>query len=452
MSENDLVLACEGQRVLAVGKILGSYEYDGNLAFPHKRRVDWLLLEPWLLPHQEGLRTTVWELGKNAQNLLELERRLFHREKGATQGPPPGPQPPPGPIAPLPPLDPIAGRVENVLQRKKQAVLYGPPGTGKTYSALRIAKDLAARHTFRKNFVTLTEPERSEIEGAAGLVRLCTFHPGYGYEDFIEGLRPRTIEGQMVFEPREGIFKQLCTDAVKQPDRNFFLVVDEINRGDVPRIFGELITVIEVDKRGLPITLPLSGKSFTVPRNVFLIGTMNTADRSISLLDTALRRRFGFIELMPDSSQLAGRKVGELLLGAWLDALNARLRQHLKRDARNLQIGHAYLLSSPPITSVAEFARVLRDDIIPLLEEYCYDDFATLREILGSELVDVEVGRIRDEMFAPNREEDLIQAVSFEEMPPFVLAQGLSGKAPAADAPDHAEDDVEADDAPKSTS
>ena len=178
-------------------------------------------------------------------------------------------------------------------------------------------------------------------------MRLCTFHPGYGYEDFIEGLRPKTVNGQMVFESRDGIFKRLCADAAKHPDRHFFLVVDEINRGDVPRIFGELITVIEHDKRGWQITLPVTGSSFVVPRNVFLVGTMNTADRSISLLDTALRRRFGFVELMPDSSQLGGRTAGGLPLGAWLEALNARLRQHLKRDARNLQVGHAYLAAAP---------------------------------------------------------------------------------------------------------
>jgi 5-methylcytosine-specific restriction enzyme B len=149
---------------------------------------------------------------------------------------------------------------------------------------------------------------------------------------------------------------------------------------------------------------------------------MNTADRSISLLDAALRRRFGFVELMPDSSVLGNRRVGGLPLGAWLDALNDRLRQHLKRDARNLQIGHAYLVGQQPITSVAELARVLRDDIIPLLEEYCYDDFQTLGEILGKRLVDTEAGRIKDELFEPNREDDLVAAISFEQLESRLLA------------------------------
>jgi 5-methylcytosine-specific restriction protein B len=305
-------------------------------------------------------------------------------------------------------------------------VLYGPPGTGKTYRALAVARELAARHAFRKSFGGLAQAEQIAVsEGEASLVRICTFHPGWGYEDFVEGLRPVTSSsGQMVFEPRDGIFKRLCGDAAKQPDRSFFLVIDEINRGDRPRIFGELITTIEYDKRDTQVKLPVTGSSFKVPRNVFLIGTMNTADRSISIMDTALRRRFGFVELMPDSRCLAGRRAGELPLGAWLDALNLRLRKHLKRDARNLQIGHAYLMPPQPITSVAEFARIVRDDIIPLLEEYCYEDFGTLKEILNGELVDAEAGRIREEIFGVNREGDLIAAVSWEEMPPFVLNQG----------------------------
>jgi 5-methylcytosine-specific restriction protein B len=250
----------------------------------------------------------------------------------------------------------------------------------------------------------------------------------------------------MVFEPRDGIFKRLCADATKQLMKNFFLIIDEINRGDLPRIFGELLTTIEYDKRDRQITLPITGTLFSVPKNVFIIGTMNTADRSISIMDTALRRRFGFVELMPESSLLAGRKAGGLLLGAWLDALNARLRVHLKRDARNLQIGHAYLMPPQPITSVAEFSRVLRDDIIPLLEEYCYDDFGMLRDILGSELVDADSGRIREDIFGPNREGDLIQAVSFEEMQPLIVDQEPVDSTLMDDPSDTPTDESEGDD------
>lgn len=438
MAENDLVLASKGQTVLGVGRVRGPYEYDGALAFPHKRPVEWLLLEPWRTPEQEGLRTTTWEM-KIAANLLELERRLFRRDATAMMSA----ERPDRPAAPassaLPPLDPVAARVDGILRRKGQAVLYGPPGTGKTHHALRTARELAARHAFRKTFEDLTREERAEVESPSGLVRLCTFHSGYGYEDFVEGLRPRTAGGQMVFEPRDGLFKRTCADATRRRDRRFFVVVDEFNRGDVPRVFGELLTVIELDKRGVPVVLPATGEPFVVPVNVFLIGTMNTADRSISLLDAALRRRFGFVELMPDSSQLGGRRAGALPLGPWLDALNTRLRRHLRRDARNLQVGHAYLMPRQPMASFTDFARVLRDDIIPLLEEYCYDDFAALRDILGTELVDADAGRIEEDMFAPNREEELLQAVSFVEMQQITLGKGVAYGGPDDETPGSSE-------------
>jgi 5-methylcytosine-specific restriction enzyme B len=436
IAENDLVLACEGQTVLGIGRVSGPYEHERGLNFPHKRSVQWLQLDSWQLPQPEGPRTTVYELGRIGENLLTLERRMFdggafsslvtpRTTSRATSA---------SAVTPLPPLDQFVARVDGILRRKGQLLLYGPPGTGKTYQAVRSVTELAARKSFGKTYSALTEAERTEIEKPQGLVRMCTFHPGYGYEDFIEGLRPDTMAGQMVFERRAGIFKQLCADADTAKDRHFFLIVDEINRGDVPRIFGELVTLLEQDKRDKLVTLP-SGSYFSVPPNVFIIGTMNTADRSISLLDVALRRRFGFIELMPDSSLLERRAVGELALGPWLDALNSRLRRHLKRDARNLQIGHAYLLSQP-ITSVAEFSRVLREDIIPLIEEYCYDDFGTLSDILGSGLVDIQGGRIRNEMFEPKNEESLIQAITYEEMQSFTLIEKME---PEDDADDAAE-------------
>jgi hypothetical protein len=148
------------------------------------------------------------------------------------------------------------------------AILFGPPGTGKTYWARRAALDLAAIGAFGRRFEDLSVGERDEVEGteqAAGLVCWCTFHPAFGYEDFIEGFRPEQgAAGQLVFERRAGIFKTLCDLAERMPDRKFVLVVDEINRGDIPRIFGELLTLLERDKRGLKLKLPLSGNSFAV--------------------------------------------------------------------------------------------------------------------------------------------------------------------------------------------
>ncbi len=173
----------------------------------------------------------------------------------------------------------------------------------------------------------------------------------------------------------------------------------------------------------MEVTLPLSGDRFSVPANFYVLGTMNTADRSIALLDTALRRRFGFVELMPDVSVLIGATVGDSIpLGPWLAALNGRLRTHLGRDARNLQIGHAYLLEGgKPVTDSKRFVRLLAEDIIPLLEEYCYGEHDALAKILGCNLVDEEQQRVREELFAPAKWTELVQAL-LEPAPEIVTA------------------------------
>jgi 5-methylcytosine-specific restriction protein B len=277
-------------------------------------------------------------------------------------------------------------------------------------------------------------------DGKGGLVRVCCFHPAYGYEDFIEGYRPETVDGRITFRLRDGLFKRLCKDAGEAADRSFFLVVDEINRGDIPRIFGELLTVLEADKRHKAVVLPVSGDPFRVPPNVYLIGTMNTADRSISLLDAALRRRFGFVELMPDASALAGPPVAGIPLGPWLAALNRRVCAYVGRDARNLQVGHSYLLhGGQPLKDLAAFKRVLRDDILPLLEEYCYGDYDALQNILGGGFVDKEGRRVKHELFEDGQEDALVQALKDPDVQ--TSAEAISpGEVPAEEADDEADE------------
>lgn len=411
IAEGDLVLAADGATILGVGRITGAYYYVPSGTFRHRRPVTWLSLDSWKMPVAEQLQSTARPLGKYPTNLLEAERRIFGEQVVHF----------PTPTITVPtsqsPLDETTARIASVLQRKGQVILYGPPGTGKTYWAEIAAQELAARSWFGKVFADLSDQERGTLLGSdqasGAAIRMCSFHPAYGYEDFLEGYRPTAVQGQMLFELRDGIFKRLCQQAARQPDREFFLIIDEINRGDIPRIFGELLTVMEMNKRGKTVLLPLTGAPFTVPPNVRIIGTMNTADRSIALLDAALRRRFGFVELMPDSLLLGDGEVGGLPLRKWFEALNESVVRHLGRDGRNLQVGHSYFLSDSgqPVSEVSSFARILAEDIIPLLQEYCYEDYPVLAGILGKEIVDAGKQRLNAELFTPDRGSDLIDAM-----------------------------------------
>jgi len=450
----DLVVASDGATALGIGRVIGDYRYEVGSEFPHRRPVEWLSVEEWHKPLREGLRTTVYQM-RQYPDLIEIERHLLTpvlppsvkkpqtpRYKGREPAPPIGSHA-------VPTLSGIPGRIQAVLDRKRQVILYGPPGTGKTYWAHLAALDLAAHAAFGMAFDQLTTEQQGVVLGdgqdQAGLVRTCAFHPAYGYEDFMEGYRPLEANGQLTFELRDGIFKRLCDDAESEPQLRFFLLVDEINRGDIPRIFGELITILERDKRGQPILLPLSGRPFSVPDNVYLIGTMNTADRSIALLDTALRRRFGFVELMPDSKVLGKTIIRGVPLGPWLDALNRRIREHVGRDARNLQVGHAYLLDGgKPVADFARFARIVQDDVIPLLEEYCYEDYDALEKILGSGLVDRVNQRIRHELFDPACQDDLVAALvaPAPDIATSLSATTVEAETPSEEAGEDDENDI----------
>lgn len=218
-----------------------------------------------------------------------------------------------------------------------------------------------------------------------------TFHQAYSYEDFVEGIRPELDEesGELSYSPQDGVFRRICHRAEVDPDNRYAIFIDEINRGNVAKIFGELITLIETDKRlsatgGMQITLPYSRKPFGVPDNLDIYGTMNTADRSISLLDTALRRRFQFKELMPNADCIAGSNgdgtiedgEGSIIdLRLLLNAMNQRIRFLLSRD---LMLGHAYLCK---VQSFQELKEVFLNQFIPLLQEYFYDDWNKIQKV-----------------------------------------------------------------------
>jgi 5-methylcytosine-specific restriction protein B len=221
-----------------------------------------------------------------------------------------------------------------------------------------------------------------------------TFHPSYTYEDFVEGFRPRaTAGGQLELALTDGVFKDLCAAAAASPDQRFILLIDEINRGNIPKVFGELITLIERDKRGLSVKLPQSGDEFAVPPNLVIIGTMNTADRSIHLLDAALRRRFAFVELLPDSQVLTGATAGALALDLFLDNLNEEVRRRLGREQ---QIGHALFYADGAIVATAgAFASAFRHELLPLLQEYFYEDYSSMADLLGDGVIDRDTARPR---------------------------------------------------------
>ena len=217
-----------------------------------------------------------------------------------------------------------------------------------------------------------------------------TFHQSFSYEDFIEGIKPKLDDGEkeVSFEIKDGVFKRLCIKAETDPDNDYAIFIDEINRGNVSAIFGELITLIEEDKRiggtnEIKVRLPYSKSEFGVPSNLFIIGTMNTADRSVEALDTALRRRFSFTEIMPDSYLLDNIAFNGFTLGAVLKTINERIEVLLDRDHT---IGHSYFLKLKS-GDVEGLNSVFANNIIPLLQEYFYYDYEKIALILGEGFV-----------------------------------------------------------------
>lgn len=235
----------------------------------------------------------------------------------------------------------------------------------------------------------------SSVTEEKDFVTWTTFHQSYAYEDFVEGLRPVQREDssdEISYEVVPGVFRKICARAAEDKDNKYVLIIDEINRGNIAKIFGELITLLEDDKRkggdnALEITLPYSQDHFMVPSNIYIIGTMNTADRSIALLDIALRRRFAFYELMPQPSLLKGDEVESdeavVSLEKLLRVINNNIREYLDRDH---QIGHSYFMQvtqenvEDPVGTL-EF--VWNNEVIPLLEEYFYSQRDKLEEILA---------------------------------------------------------------------
>jgi hypothetical protein len=222
-----------------------------------------------------------------------------------------------------------------------------------------------------------------------------TFHQSFAYEDFIEGIKPVLPENEeetkdLGYIIVDGVFKNLCTKAKNDPANRYAIFIDEINRGNVSAIFGELITLIETDKRSgakneLNIKLPYSKTVFSVPSNLDIYGTMNTADRSVEALDTALRRRFEFKEMMPDLNVIEDEEVDGILLKDVLKKINQRIELLVDRDHT---IGHSYFVD---VNTSKKLANAFNNKIVPLLQEYFYGDYGKIGLVLGKGFVDKQI-------------------------------------------------------------
>ena len=315
-------------------------------------------------------------------------------------------------------------------QTATNLILCGPPGTGKTYKTAWEAVQLCVRDGSAESLENKRNELMAKYRGLVneGRIEFVTFHQSFSYEDFVEGLRPTTetnsadneqgatvVSGGFSLKPHPGVFKVFSEkarqdlkkefdidwdprqarvtnqEALRHVPRPYVLIIDEINRANVSKVFGELITLLEADKRlgcenELKVRLPYSETRFGVPSNLHIIGTMNTADRSIALLDTALRRRFDFRELMPDVEELQKALEAEKLnvedlegvnLKNFLTTINDRIERQFDREH---QIGHAYFTGC---RNRADVEDVVRNKVIPLLAEYFYEDRSEVAKVLN---------------------------------------------------------------------
>jgi hypothetical protein len=372
MREGDEVFVKQGRdRVLGYGRISGPYQHDTSVPdYRNVRRVDWVSRGNWTLPDSARIPTKTLTEVTDYPAFLSYIRPLVRRT-----------DPVPEPFTVDDALrDVFLAREEferllASLRRRKNLILQGSPGVGKSFLARRLAYAL----------IGAKAPDQ---------VQMVQFHQSYAYEDFIQGWRPAGDGG---FERRNGVFYEFCRRAQARLDQPHVFVIDEINRGNLSKVFGELMLLIESDKRGPEFAIPLTYSesvtdTFYVPENVYVLGLMNTADRSLAMVDYALRRRFAFATLEPGFGSPAFRAalMGQGVDPATIDRIINRVGQVNRRiieDHKNLgpgfAIGHSYFCPTRPVPDPAAwYEAVVREELHPLLEEYWFDDAKSVEQCM----------------------------------------------------------------------
>ena len=368
MKPGDVIFVKRGlKEIIGRGVVTGEYVYDEEWTqFPHIRKVDWTHVGNWNIDRTLALKTLTdvtydQELVKrietsflDSDDSVDIEEATvvfpeYSVEKFLEEV-----------YMDRKRYDAIMG----LLRAKKNIILQGAPGVGKTYAAKRLAYSMMGVKD-------------------ASRVMLVQFHQSYSYEDFIEGYRPSGAGFELV----KGAFYSFCKKAAEDEENDYFFIIDEINRGNLSKIFGELFMLIESDKRGSELQLLYSRELFYVPRNVHIIGMMNTADRSLAMLDYALRRRFAFVELSPafDSDGFS----------AYRDGLDNQRFKDLVDKVKSLNraiaedeslgegfcIGHSYFCNMDADTCTdAALASIVDYELVPMLKEYWFDEPGKVRE------------------------------------------------------------------------